>query len=627
MLEAILCAVNLPKRDVLMNHQLLTKIFIFLASAGIIVPLASRFKLGSILGYLLIGILIGPYGFKLIDKSYEIMHFAEFGVIMMLFVIGLELEPATLWRLRRAIVGLGGLQVLLTTLGITMAGLLLGYAWQVSLTIGMALALSSTALVLQMLEEKNLMKTVEGETSFAVLLFQDIAVIPILIIMPLLAVPSSTLPTLHPGSLMSIVPLWAQPFIIAGLIGAMIAAGHLLSRHLFFMIAKAHLREAFTATSLALIVGITLLMQTVGVSPALGAFVAGVVLANSEYKRTLEADIQPFKGLLLGLFFISVGMGMNFSLLYEHPLSLISICLLFVLLKAAILLSLGRKFGLSEMQSYGFALALSQAGEFAFVLFQYASDSQVIPLETANFFTLVVALSMVSTPFLMLFYHRVIKVYCLNALPKQEFDTFEANESIILVGYGRFGQVIGRFLTGHGVKVTILEKDPEQIKLLKKYGFKGYFGDAARLDLLENAGASQAKLLIVAIGRAEESMEVVKMAKQAFPHLKIYARARNRVHAYELHKAGVHYFKRETFDSSLTMAQEIMVELGHSAESLRRKAKAFLQLDEASLQKSFEFFEKEAELISFSRQVNGELERILQSDRDNERQQTRQGKK
>lgn len=608
-----------------MNNTLLTHVFIFLAGACLIVPLASRFKLGSVLGYLVIGILIGPYGLKLIGNAGQIMHFAEFGVIMMLFLIGLELEPPMLWRLRKLIVGLGSLQVILCTTSLTLIGLYLGYDWPESLAVSMALTLSSTALVLQMLQEKNLMRTAEGEASFSVLLFQDIAVIPILIIIPLLAHhehSTSTAP--ETGiTMLAHLPEWVHAVVVTTVIGALVLAGRLFSHHLFFMIAKTNLREVFTATSLALIIGITLLMQAIGASPALGAFIAGVVLANSEYKHTLETDIEPFKGLLLGLFFISVGMGMNFTLFSQQPFILLGTVLLLIAVKATILLILGQLFALTRLQTIGFALALSQGGEFAFVLFQFAHANQVISAETASFYTMVVALSMASTPFLMLIYSRFIVPGYVSRLPIQQFDEIDEKQAVILAGYGRFGQVIGRFLTGHGIKITILEKDPEQIELLRKFGFKGYFGDAARLDLLQNAGAAHAKLLIVAVDDADTCVKIVKLAKQAFPHLLVFARARNRRHAYELHKLGVDYFKREIFDSSLTMAQSIMVTLGHSAESMRRKAKAFLQLDEESLQKSFEFFEQEPELINFSRQVNGELERILQDDQQNERPEVR----
>ncbi|MFC3908895.1 monovalent cation:proton antiporter-2 (CPA2) family protein [Legionella dresdenensis] len=599
-----------------MNSNPLSHVFIFLASASLIIPLASRFKLGSVLGYLIIGVLIGPFGFKLIGNASQIMHFAEFGVIMMLFLIGLELEPAMLWRLRKAIIGLGGAQVILTTAALTFLGMYLGYHWHVSLAVSMALSLSSTALVLQMLQEKNLLKTAEGETSFSVLLFQDIAVIFILVILPLLANPAEA-EKLAANAVTQ--PEWLRALLIIVLIGSVIIAGHFLSRHLFLMVAKTNLREVFTATSLALIVGTTLLMQSVGVSPALGAFVAGVVLANSEYKRTLETDIEPFKGLLLGLFFISVGMSINFTLLMAKPWSILETVAAIITIKALILIILGRIFGLTAIQTIGFAFALSQVGEFAFVLFQFANSIHVISAAVTNFFTLAVALSMATTPFLMLIYYRIIVPQYMSILPKQEFDTISAQYSVILAGYGRFGQVIGRFLTAQGIKLTILEKDPEQIELLRKFGFKGYFGDASRLDLLKNAGADKAHLLLIAIDDADTTLDIVKTSKMYFPQLKLFARARNRRHAYELHKAGADYFKRETFDSALTMARDIMIHLGHSEESMRRKAKTFAQFDEMTLKQSFEFFDHEPEMISFSRQVSGELERILQSDQQAEK--------
>lgn len=578
------------------------------------VPLASRFKLGSVLGYLLVGVLIGPYGFKLIGNSQQIMHFAEFGVIMMLFLIGLELEPHMLWKLRKLIVGLGGLQVCLTTAILTGIGIVLGYSWQSSLAVGMALTLSSTALVLQMLQEKNILKTAEGETSFAVLLFQDIAVIPILIIMPLLSQNGSILNfNNNEAALIAKLPQWLHAIVIAAVIGVVILIGRYLSRHFFLIIAKTNIREVFTAFSLALVVGITLLMECIGVSPALGAFISGVVLANSEYKHTVETDIQPFKGLLLGLFFISVGMGMNFSLFSHNTSLLLAAVFTLISIKALILFGLGRLFNLSKLQSLGFAFALAQGGEFAFVLFEYADASKVLNSATTEFFTLVVALSMVATPFLMLLYHRYIVPQFMSHLPPQIYDTISAKNGIILAGYGRYGQIIGRLLNGENIKITVLEKNPEQIELLRKFGYQGYFGDASRLDLLKNAGIEHAKLLIVSVGNAEANLEIVKLAKQHFPHLKIFARARNRRHAYELHKLGVDYFRRELFDSSLLMTKEVMKFVGYSEEDAQRKAQAFEKHDEANLIKSFEFFEEEKDLINFAKQAVGELERILQS--------------
>ena len=596
-----------------MNQHLLLNVFIFLAAASVMVPIASRFKLGSVIGCLIVGILIGPYGFQLIGNAEQIMHFAEFGVVMMLFLIGLELEPFKLWKLRKLIVGLGGLQVILTTSALTGIGLVMGYEWRPCLAISMALALSSTALVLQMLQEKNLLKTTEGETSFAVLLFQDIAVIPILIILPLLNKHNAVAINLQEPSFITQLPKSLHALLIAGVIGVIILAGHYLSRHLFLIIARTHLREVFTAFSLALVVGITLLMEYIGVSPALGAFIAGVVLANSQYKHTVEADIQPFKGLLLGLFFISVGMGMNFTLFSQQMSLIIAAVLGLITIKALVLSILGRAFELTKLQTIGLALALSQGGEFAFVLFKYASETKVISSSAEGFFTLVVALSMLATPFLMLLYHRFVVPKFMSIIPHREYDPINEKNGIILAGYGRYGQIIGRLLNGEHIKVTVLEKNPEQIELLRKFGYKGYFGDASRLDLLQSAGAEHAKLLIVAIGNAETNLEIVKLAKQEFPHLKIYVRARNRRHAYELHKAGVDYFRRELFDSSLTMTKEILKFLDYKDDDIEKKTLAFQQHDEATLYKSFEFFEEEKDLINFARQAKGELERILQS--------------
>ena len=592
-----------------MNYGFLLSTFIFLAAVCIVVPLASRFKLGSVLGYLLAGVIIGPFGFGFIDNPEEIMHFAEFGVVMMLFVIGLELEPAQLWRLKKTIVGMGGLQVALTTSAFTDVGIMLGYDWRVSLAASMALALSSTALVLQLMEEKNLMQTSLGETAFSVLLFQDIAVIPILVIMPLLAAHGIAMP--H-ATLFSGLPGWMQALAVAGVIAALIVAGRYLSRPLFHLIAKTNLREVFTATSLMLIVGITLLMQLVGVSPALGAFIAGLVLANSEYKHTLEADIEPFKGLLLGLFFISVGMGMDFGLLASAPLQLLVAVVCLMSVKAVILFILGRVFGLTPIHNLGFALALSQGGEFAFVLFQFAGGLDILSAQQSAFLTLAVALSIAATPLLMLFYSHVMVPRFMSILP--EYETIDQNNAVILAGYGRFGQIIGRFLMAQGVAVTILEKDSDQVMLLRKFGFKGFFGDASRIDLLQSAGASKAKLLIVAVDDADTCLEIVQMARREFPNLKIFARARNRRHAYELNKAGADYFRRETFDASLVMAQEIMVALGYKASDMQRRAEQFMNHDEATLMKSFEFFENEPELIDFARFRSAELENILKSD-------------
>jgi glutathione-regulated potassium-efflux system ancillary protein KefC len=599
-----------------MNSTLLFNTFIFLSAACVIVPLAGRFKLGSVLGYLFAGILIGPFGFGFIANSQQVMHFAEFGVVMMLFLIGLELEPATLWRMRKAILGLGGLQVVLTTTAFTLIGISLGYDWRLSLATSMALSLSSTAIVLQMLEEKNLFKTAAGESSFAVLLFQDVAVIPFLIIIPLL---NASKISVIPKNMLSNLPGWLHTIIIGLVIAVIIIGGRYLSKYLFYFIAKSNLREVFTATSLALIIGIALLMHAVGVSPALGAFLAGVVLANSEYRHTLESDLQPFKGLLLGLFFISVGMGINFALLASQPFVFAGFVIGLILIKLALLYILGQVFGLRDGQGTLFAFALAQGGEFAFVLFQYSESLDILTQKQASFLTLAVALSMITAPFLMMINDRFVIPHFMSRIPVREYDTIAENDnSVILAGYGRFGQIIGRFLILQGVKVTVLEKDPDEIELLRKFGQRGYFGDASRLDLLQSAGAAKAKLLIIAVDDADKCLEIARLAKQHFPNLKIYARARNRRHAYELNKAGVDYFRRETFDSSLTMAQEVMKLLGGNTTDIARKAMKFMQHDEKTLRKSFEFFDREPDLISFTRQASGELERIFQEDVRNE---------
>jgi len=594
-----------------MNNNFLFHVFIFLGAACLIVPLASRFKLGSVLGYLIVGVLIGPYGFQLIGNAEQIMHFAEFGVIMMLFLIGLELEPETLWRLRKLIVGLGGLQVILTTILLTLIGMAFHYDWRVSLTVSMALSLSSTALVIQMLQERNLMRTSSGEATFAVLLFQDIAVIFILILIPLLTM-QGAMPVTQ-ANLLSAYPGWLQTLIIGAIIAAVIFAGRYLSHYFFYMVAKSNLREVFTATSLALVVGITLLMQLVGVSPGLGAFIAGVVLANSDYKRTLEADIEPFKGLLLGLFFISVGMGINFGLLAEKPMNVVGVVALLIVSKACILFLLCQMFKMSKLQSIGVALILSQGSEFAFVLFQFAKGMNVINSPEAAFYTLVVAMSMVSTPFLTMLYGRFIVPHFMSPAAVK-YDDISAKGSVILAGYGRFGQVIGRFLSAQGVPITVLENNPEQIETLRKFGLKGFYGDASRLDLLINAGADKAELLIVAVDDPETCLDIVRLARDEFPDLAIFSRARNRRHAYELSKAGVNYYKREVFDSSLAMAQDVMKFLGHNPDTMKRKARTFAQHDEGSLKKSFEFFDREDELISFAREATTELDRILKED-------------
>ena len=591
----------------------LFEIFVFLAAACVAVPLASRFKLSPVLGYLLAGVLIGPFALGFITNPASVMDFAEFGVVMMLFVIGLELEPAVLWQLRTPILGLGGLQVVVTTAAFTLLGIAIGYPWHHSLAAGMALSLSSTALVLQLLNEKNLMDTRVGKTAFSILLFQDIAVIPILILMPLLA----TQPlenTSTSSSLIANLPGYVQAFIVASVITLVILGGRYLARPLFLIIARTKIKEVFTALSLALVVGIALLMELVGVSPALGAFVAGVVLANSEYRHTLETDIEPFKGLLLGLFFISVGMGIDFSMLLKFPVTILAAVAGLIAVKSSILIVLGRSFGIQTLQTIGMALALGQGGEFAFVLFQFAGGLSILQPEQVKYLTLIVALSIGATPLVMLLYNRFVVPRFKDNKPQPAFDTITDQHPIIIAGFGRCGQIIGRFLITQGLKLTVLDKDPEQIDLLRKYNFKGYYGDATRLDLLESAGAKNASLLVIAVDDVEASLAIAKLAAVEFPGLTVFARARNRKHAYMLDQLGVHYFRRELFDSSLAMAKDIMLWLGKEEASISIKVEQFRVHDENSLRKSFDFFENETVLIDYVKTSSRELEDILQRD-------------
>jgi monovalent cation:proton antiporter-2 (CPA2) family protein len=596
-----------------METRFLFEVFVFLAAACAAVALVSRLKLGAVFGYLAAGIVIGPWGFGFITASEEVMHFGEFGVVMMLFVIGLELEPLMLWRMRNSILGLGSLQVILTTLCLMLVGLAFDFSWKVSLAASMALALSSTALVLQMLNERNLMHTEVGQTSFSVLLFQDIAVIPILVLMPLLAMPDQS-SNLTQTSVIADLPGYMQTLIVAAVISLVIFGGRFLSNHVFSAIARTNLREIFTAMSLAVVVGITLLMQLVGVSPALGAFVAGVVLANSEYRHTLETDLEPFKSLLLGLFFISVGMGVDFELLVSAPWRVLAAVVGLMTIKAVVLWLLGRQFKLTSLYNLGFALALCQGGEFAFVLFQFEGGLNILAPEQAQFLTLVVALSIGATPLVMFVLNHYIVPRFMSNLPEPKYDTFNEQHPVILAGFGRFGQVIGRFLTGQGIHVTVLEKDATQIELLRKFGFKAHFGDATRLDLLRNAGAATARLLIIAVDDPASSLRIAELARREFPGLVLFVRARNRQHAYELHKLGVVFFKREMFDSSLMMARDIMLWLGRNEHEVNFKTEQFREHDQTTLRESFQYYGDESSLLDFTRTKRAELERILQTD-------------
>ena len=597
-----------------MEGGVLLAAFFFLAAAVAVVPFAQRWGLGSVLGYLAAGVLIGPFGLKLVTNPTDILHFAEFGVVMMLFLIGLELEPAKLWRLRRPIVGLGGAQMLATTAAITSVAYFAGFTWQAGLAVGMALALSSTAIALQTLSERNLLGTAAGQSAFSVLLFQDVSVILILAILPLLAVGTGVIDPEHPID-GDAVAGWIRALTVVGVVAGIVVAGRYLLRPVFRFIAGSGSREIFTAFSLLLVVGIALAMQLIGLSPALGTFLAGVVLANSEYRLALESDIEPFKALLLGLFFISVGMSIQFDLVIEAPLQIALLVAGLIAVKLVLLAILGRVFGLGRDQNLVFTFALAQGGEFAFVLFQFATvEGALTPEQTAPL-VVVVALTMAITPLLMLLLERVIQPALASAAPKRPDDEMEPQDNpVIIIGYGRFGQIIGRFLHAYGIESTVLDNDPDHVEVLRRFGSSVFYGDATRIDLLESAGGDRAKLIVIAIDDVDKTVEAAGAISERFPKAKILARARNRQEVYRLMDAGVHALRRETFDSALSLAGEAMTMLGAHPYTVRRNMRLFADHDEQALAKGYEVQHDMESQASLARQMRDELAGIMQSD-------------
>lgn len=588
--------------------------FIYLLAALVTVPVAKRLGLGSVLGYLIAGAVIGPFAFGLVSSAGDVMHFAEFGVVMMLFIIGLELRPALLWQMRRPILGLGGLQVVGTAVALGAVGISCGLAWKSSLAIGLILAMSSTAIVLQSLGERGLMKTPAGESSFAVLLFQDIAVIPILALMPLLAVAGSAPGSGHSG-LIGNLPGWQQAFVVVGAVVAIVFTARFLLRPFFRFIAGTRLREMFTATALFLVIGIALLMQKLGLSPALGTFVAGVVLAESEYRVQLEADIEPFKGLLLGLFFISVGASIDFSLIAQRPGTIAMIVVGLLALKFLVLVALGRLFRLKAGEGMLFAFALAQGGEFAFVLFSFATQNAVLPAELANLLVASVALSMAAAPLLLTIEEKFVRPLFQKCRPERAADEIDEHDNpVILAGFGRFGHIVGRLLRANGFPTTVLDHDADQVETLAKYGMKSFYGDASRLDLLQAAGAARAKLFVLAIDDEAKALEIIKIVQQEFPRLKILARATSRQHAYEILRLGVDQVYRETLGSALDLSVDALRELGMAERRARRAADIFRKHDEASVREMAKIPDDDEAYVSIARKHIENLDRALQSD-------------
>ena len=608
-----------------MFSSIFSQAIVYLAAAVLAVPLAKRLGLGSALGYLLAGVVIGPFVLGLVgEEGQDVMHFAEFGVVLMLFLVGLELEPAVLWRMRVPILGLGGSQLAITAAVIAVLAFSFGLEWQTALAIGLILALSSTAIVIQTLKEKGWFNTEAGRGGFSVLLFQDVAVIPILALLPFLAIPETgaELAGLNAGTeLQPDTPGWLQALMVLAVVAGIIIAGRFLTRPIFRWIAETRSHEVFIATALTLIVGITLAMEAVGLSPALGTFVAGVVLAESEYRHELESNIEPFKGLLLGLFFMAVGASIDFNIIAAQPQLIFGLVGLLIVLKFIILLFLGRIFRLNLADNLMFAFLLAQGGEFSFLLFSFATQNQVVSDELANLLILVVVLSMMVTPLIIIAYDRLIRprfTGCVSTDEAREADEDITAQPVIVAGYGRFGQIGSRMLTADGIETTLLDHDAGQIELTGRFGFKVFYGDASRVELLGAAGAEQARLLVIAIDDREKAVHMVRSAKQFFPNLKTLARAYDRSHAYELMEAGADVVTRETFGSALIMGEEALRLLGYENAQAYRVMRTFKRHDEQGLQKLYEVWGDDHAYGLRVHQGLENLEKVLQDDAQEE---------
>ncbi|HEX5127364.1 MAG TPA: monovalent cation:proton antiporter-2 (CPA2) family protein [Rhodocyclaceae bacterium] len=575
---------------------------IFLAVAVLMVPLARKLGLGAVLGYLAAGVLIGPWGLKLIDDVQAILHFGEFGVVLFLFVIGLELQPSRLWVLRRPVFGLGGAQVIFTALALGSIALLCGLNWRGASIMGLALAMSSTALVLQMLAEKNQLADRHGRNAFAILLFQDLSVIPILALIPLLD------GSAHMGG------DWRDLVKAIAVIAAVIVGGRTLLRPAFKLVAALGSSESFTTAALLVVVGTTLLMEYAGLTASLGAFLAGVLLADSEYRHELEADIEPFKGLLLGLFFIAVGMSANLGLLIASPLALAGLVISLMTIKFAILLVIGRVVGGPQGCSRKLAISLAQGGEFAFVLFQLARQYDLMTSTQADWLVLAVTISMLCAPLLFMLEDKLLAPRFDKAV-KRPFDTIEdQGNPVVIAGYGRVGQIVSRLLALKKIPFTVLESSSEQVDFVRKFGSKVYYGDASRLELLHAAGVEKAKLFVLAIDNVDVSLKTAAIVRRHFPNLPIYARARNRFHAYKLMDLGIKTLVRETWHGSIDLAEQVLLGLHVDATEVNRAITRFMEHDEATLRKQHAVYQDEALVVQTSKQASEELRSLFDDD-------------
>jgi glutathione-regulated potassium-efflux system ancillary protein KefC len=584
--------------------------FIYLSAAVIAVPLSKALGLGSIIGYLAAGMAIGPWGLGLVTNVEDILHFAEFGVVLMLFLVGLELEPKRLWNLRRPIFGWGSAQVFACALVIAVIAFAAGVQWRIALVAAMGLALSSTAIALQVLDERNQMRTGSGQAAFSILLFQDVAAIPLLALLPLLAldfVPNS--PVAQYG--------WAGEAIkIIAAVGGIVLGGRLLMRPLFRWIAHSNTPEIFTASALLLVVGIATLMQRVGLSMALGAFLAGVLLAESEYKRALETDIEPFKGLLLGLFFIAVGMGIDFEVLRQSPGTMAMVVAGFLASKAVVIYLLARRMGLPVQERAVFTLLLAQGGEFAFVVFQAAVGSHVFTQQTASLLNGAVAVSMLLSPLVLVALDRwLLPKFADCGVPKMDEISEPQDAPTIIAGFGRYGQIVARVLLAQGLPATVLDHDAEMIEAARKFGYRVYYGDATRLDLLRTAGAQAAKIMVVAVDDVEQSLEIVDLVRTHFPHLEVVARARDVTHWNKLRERGVMRVQREMFESSLLSASSVLELLGQTTEAAQQNTQRFRQHNLELFEKLHPHYKDQAQLIAVVKQGRQQLEEQMAQER------------
>ena len=579
------------------DHGFVHQALVYLAAGVIVVPLAKRLGLGSVLGYLVAGVVIGPWGLALVSAPEAILQIAEFGVVLLLFLVGLELNPTRVWQLRKPIFGMGAAQVSATIAVVTAAGWALGLEPKVALVAGIGFAMSSTAIGLATLQEKNLLPTPGGQASFSVLLFQDLAVIPLLLVLGFISVDSGK------NSFE-----WTALAKAIGIIVLLIVAGRFLLRPVLRYIANTRQREVFVGFALFLVMGIAALMESVGLSMALGAFLGGVLLADSEYRHQLELDIEPFKGLLLGLFFIAVGMSVDMGLFARTPGLIFLIAGGVVALKIAILYPVAKTFGFcGRADATLFAISLSQVGEFAFVLFGAAGS--IVPRPTLDLLTAAVAVSMLSTPLLMMLYERFLAPRFLKVEERAPDEIHESNP-VIVAGFGRFGQVVSRVLNGMKIRATVVDHDPNQIELVRRFGSKAYYGDATRLDLLEKAGARTAKLLVVAVDKPETAMRIVMQARKNYPHLKVIARAYSRTDAFEYSDLGVPAV-RETFGSALDTAEIALQDLGYGKVAARRVITSFRRHDEQALLEQAKHRKDTKKLITIAQQNRQDLERLL----------------